>query len=46
LETFGKIPTASIKFGNRNSFIQTWIQVETTGQIERVSFIFAYIINI
>jgi len=24
LETFGKIPTASIIFGNWNSFIQTW----------------------
>jgi len=28
------------------SFIQTWGQLETSGQIGRVSFRFAYIINI
>ena len=46
LETFGKIPTASIVFGKWNSFIQTWVQLEALGQIGRVSFIFAYFINI
>jgi len=46
VETFGKIPTTSIIFGNSNSFIQTWVQLEPSGQIGRVSFRFAYIRNI
>ena len=34
LETFGKIRTASIIFSNRNSFIQTWVQLEPSGKLE------------